>query len=109
MLQTDWLFYFKINFKEPIFANEVEEMVKSRKELNAYLNKNKYHHAYSTNEDVKGTTGLEQSLSDFTDLDILDENNKFACRNCKCFHTHIHIHTYMYLHVVLIVKVANQK
>ena len=74
----------------------VKEIVKFKKELNTYLKEHNYHHAHSTSLDTESITGLEQSLSDFTDLDILDENNKFACRNCKYFYFYIYV-TYVYI------------
>ena len=48
-----------------------------------YLKENKYHYAHSKRNDTELNTGLEQSLLEFTDLDILDEDNKFACHICE--------------------------
>ena len=63
--------------------------MKCKEELNRYLKEGKkYHYAHSTCHEADYNTGLEQALSEFTDLDILDEDNKFSCRNCKCCVSH---------------------
>ena len=60
------------------------KIVKCKEELNTYLKEGKeYHYAHSTCHKTDYNTGLEQALSEFTDLDILDEDNKFSCHNCK--------------------------
>ena len=53
-----------------------------------YLKENKYHYAHVTSDDITSddtelNTELEQCLSEFTDLDILDEDNKFSCHICE--------------------------
>ena len=48
-----------------------------------YLKENKYHYAHATSDDTEFNTELEQCLSEFTNLDILDEDNKFSCHICE--------------------------
>lgn len=64
-------------------TSETKDIVKSIEKLNMHLEENNYYYAYATAHDRKFETELEQSLSEFTGLDILDEDNKFICRNCK--------------------------
>ena len=70
--------------QETAIADGVAKIVKSKEELNTHLKEEKkYHYAHSTCHEADYNTGLEQALSEFTDLDILDEDNKFSCHNCK--------------------------
>ena len=69
--------------QEVLLPPETKAVVKSRKKLNLYLKNENYQYASTLTCATQINTGLEKSLSEFTDLDILDEENKFICHNCK--------------------------
>ena len=55
----------------------------SKSKFNRFLELSNLHHSRYFQEPDKFSTQLEQCLADFTDLDVLDENNKFICQECS--------------------------
>ena len=51
--------------------------------LNEFLKRKGFTSSASIDYRSYPGTMLEQSLSDFTKLDVLDENNKFICQQCS--------------------------
>ena len=47
-----------------------------------YLSKEGLHHQLRSKRTQHDMSDLELCLSLFTDLDVLDENNKFVCKAC---------------------------
>jgi len=55
----------------------------NRGKFNRFLELSNLLHSKMFQEPNKFTTQLEQCLADFTDLDVLDEDNKFICEQCS--------------------------
>ena len=51
-------------------------------ELRSYLKDNDFHYQYLDKDYSADPLTIEQCLTNFTALDILDENNKFICDKC---------------------------
>jgi len=74
-----------------------DDLHKNRAKFNRYLEVNnlRYSEAFQSGQKTeKYATDLEKCLADFTDLDVLDENNKFICQNCSSskYFLIIHVH-----------------
>jgi len=67
-------------------------VVLDKKAFQNHLQKNGYKYQNSNAKHGECSTDLEKSLKLFTDLDVLDEDNKFICKRCternksKCMH-----------------------
>ena len=64
-----------------------QTIVSDKNEFQEHLRMNGYQHQYSHSVQMftvqQYSTDLEYCLSAFTDLDVLDEDNKFICKSCS--------------------------
>ena len=76
----------KASFVDDHQAKRQKSLTHDINAFQEYLKKNSYKHLYrhATQKDTvqRFHTDLEHCLLSFTDLDVLDEDNKFICKSC---------------------------